>query len=249
MLAGEKLRPGRRSGHCKNRHPCEPALMSLHLRHIGKPQLFFRGGLYAPRICVPIASKSPGFLYDEWVLFLREDSMARIRLVTPDIAPPEVLEIYEKTLRGKPGNAQKALAHRPEMLKNFLPFYASVGRSLDRKLYELIYLRVSFINGCRYCTQHHVASSKRAGLTAEDWSALRAGNYSRFSERERAALTYVEKLTRAPHEISEAEFDELKKHFSDAEIVDLHMLTGLANLTNRLTDPLGLELEFPEEKV
>ena len=175
--------------------------------------------------------------------------MARISLIAPESASAEVREIYDTVLRGKPGNVQKALAHRPEMLKNFLSFYGSVGRSLDRKLYELIYLRVSFINGCRYCTQHHVASSKRVGLTSEDWSALRAGNYSRFSAKERAALTYVEKLTRAPHEISDADFDELKKHFSDAEIVDLHSLTGLANLTNRFTDPLGLELEFPEEKV
>jgi uncharacterized peroxidase-related enzyme len=180
---------------------------------------------------------------------VEEDLMARISLVAPEDAPPEVREIYETTLRGKPGNVQKSLAHRPEMLKNFLSFYASVGRSLDRKLYELIYLRVSFINGCRYCTQHHVASSKRAGLTGEDWAALKAGNYSGYSEKERAALIYVEKLTRAPHEINDADFDELKKQFSDPEIVDLHMLAGLANLTNRLTDPLGLELEFPEEKV
>ena len=175
--------------------------------------------------------------------------MARISLIAPESAPAEVREIYDTTLRGKPGNVQKALAHRPEILKNFLSFYGSVGRSLDRKLYELIYLRVSFINGCRYCMQHHVASSKRVGLTSEDWSALEAGNYSRCSEKERTALTYVEELTRAPHEISEADFDELKKHFSDAEIVDIHMLAGLANLANRVTDPLGLELEFPEEKV
>src|SRR6202790_2296388 len=107
--------------------------------------------------------------------------MARISLIAPETAAPEVKEIYEKTLRGKPGNAQKALAHRPEMLKSFLGFYASVGRSLDRKLYELIYIRVSLINGCRYCTQHHVASSKRVGLTAQDWSALKAGDYSRYS--------------------------------------------------------------------
>jgi len=175
--------------------------------------------------------------------------MARIGLVTPETAPPDVREIYEKTLRGKPGNVQKALAHRPEMLKNFLSFYASVGRSLDRKLYELIYLRVSLINGCHYCTQHHVASSKRVGLGAEDWSALKAGDYSRYSDKERAALAYVEKLTRTPHNVNDADFDALKKHFSDPEIVDLHVLTGLANLTNRFTDPLGLELEFPEEKI
>jgi uncharacterized peroxidase-related enzyme len=174
--------------------------------------------------------------------------MARINLIQPEGASAEVKEIYEKALRDKPGNAQKALAHRPEMLKNFLPFYASVGRSLDRKLYELIYLRVSLINGCHYCTQHHVASSKRVGLTAEDWAGLKAGDYLRFSEEERAALTYVEKLTRSPREMSDADFAGLKA-FSEPEIVDIHLLTGLANLTNRFTDPLGLEVEFPEEKI
>ena len=59
--------------------------------------------------------------------------MARISLVAPETAPDDVKEIYEKVLRGKPGNVQKALAHRPEMLKNFLSFYSTVGRSLDRK--------------------------------------------------------------------------------------------------------------------
>lgn len=175
--------------------------------------------------------------------------MARIALIENENATPEVKEIYEKALRGKPGNAQKALAHRPEMLKNFLPFYASVGRSLDRKLYEMIYLRVSFINGCNYCQQHHVASSKRVGLAAEDWSALKDGNYARFTEKEQTALAYAEKLTRTPQEITDADLETLKKHFAAAEIVDLHLLVGLANLTNRFTDPLGLEVEFPEEKM
>jgi len=175
--------------------------------------------------------------------------MARISLIETDQATPEVKEIYEQKLKGKPGNVQKALAHRPDMLKNFLGFYASVGRSLERKLYELIYIRVSMINGCRYCLQHHLASSKRVGLTPEDWSALKQGDYSRFSEKERAALVYVEKFTRSPHEITDADFNELKKHFADPEIVDVDLLTGLANLTNRFTDPLGLELEMPEEKI
>jgi uncharacterized peroxidase-related enzyme len=175
--------------------------------------------------------------------------MARISLIEAESAAPEVKEIYDKTLRGKPGNAQKALGHRPEMLKNFLAFYASVGRSLDRKLYEMIYLRVSFINGCHYCQQHHVASSKRVGLTVEDWKALNDGNYARFTGEEQTALAYAEKLTRASRDIADADFEKLKKHFSDAEIVDLHLLVGLANLTNRFTDPLGLELEFPEEKI
>lgn len=76
--------------------------------------------------------------------------MARISLIEPANAPPEIKEIYDSTLRGKPHNVQKALAHRPELLKNFLSFYGSVGRSLERKLYELVYIRVSMLNRCHY---------------------------------------------------------------------------------------------------
>ena len=175
--------------------------------------------------------------------------MARIGLIEPEQASPEVKEIYDGKLKGKPGSIQKALAHRPAMLANFLGFYASVGRSLDRKLYEAVYLRTSLINGCRYCTQHHIVGAKRAGLTPEQMKGLKEGNYSGFGEAEQVALRYAEKLTRTPNAASDADFAELKKHFSEEQIVDLHMLIGLANLTNRVTGPLALDLEFAEEKL
>jgi uncharacterized peroxidase-related enzyme len=175
--------------------------------------------------------------------------MARISLVEPDSASAEVKEIYDNVLKGKPGNVQKAMAHRPEALKSFLPFYASVGRSLDRKLYEEIYIRVSWLNGCNYCLQHHVASSKRVGLGPEDWKALKEGAYNRFGERDHAALTYAEKLTRASKAVVDADIAALKKHFNDAEIADIHLLVGLVNLTNRFTGPLGLQVEFPQQEI
>lgn len=175
--------------------------------------------------------------------------MARISLIEPAQASAEVKEIYDGKLKGKPGNIQKALAHRPAMLSSFLGFYATVGRALDRKLYEAVYLRVSLINGCDYCTQHHIQGSKRAGLTPERMKGLLRGNYSGFAAPEQVALKYAEKLTRTPDGASDADITELKKHFSDEQIVDLHMLIGLANLTNRVTGPLGLEVEFPEEKI
>jgi uncharacterized peroxidase-related enzyme len=175
--------------------------------------------------------------------------MARISLIDPAQASPEVKEIYDGKLKGKPGNIQKALAHRPAMLGNFLGFYASVGRSLDRKIYEAVYLRVSLINGCHYCAQHHIQGAKRAGLTAEQMRGLKEGHYSGFSALEQVALRYAEKLTRTPDGATDADFAELKRSFSDEQIVDLHMLIGLANLSNRVTGPLALEVEFPEEKI
>jgi len=175
--------------------------------------------------------------------------MARLSYVEMEQAPPEVREVYEKTLKGKPVSFHKLLAHRPEVLKILLPFYASVGRSLDRRLYEAVYIRVSMINGCRYCMQHHLAASKRVGLTREDWQHLKEGQHGNFNEKEEAALDFAEKLTRDPHSIADGDIQSLKLHFSEAEIVDLDLLIGLANLTNRFTDPLGADVEFPEEKI
>ncbi len=74
--------------------------------------------------------------------------MARIKVVEPQNASPEVKEIYSKI--GSPINVHKALALRPEILKGFIGFYPTVGKNLDKRLYELIYIRTSMINGCHY---------------------------------------------------------------------------------------------------
>lgn len=97
--------------------------------------------------------------------------------------------------------------------------------------------------------QHHLASSKRVGLSPDDWKALKNGDVARFPIKEQTALVYADKLTRASHTINNADVEKLKTHFSDSEIVDLHLLVGLINLTNRFTDPLGLEVEFPPERI
>ena len=68
---------------------------------------------------------------------------------------------------------------------------------------------------------------------------------SSFTEKEKAALAFAEKLTRTPYDINDSDVAALKPHFNDGEIVELDLLIGLVNLTNRFTDPLGMDLEFP----
>jgi uncharacterized peroxidase-related enzyme len=175
--------------------------------------------------------------------------MARVELVEAKGARPVVRQIYEHRLAGRPANMHKAMAHNPQALTPFLAFYAAAGKSLDRKLWEMVYLRVSFINGCGYCVQHHAASSKRVGLGSEDWSALKEGDLSRFTDAEQVALRYAEKLTQTPSVIGDEDMNELKKHFDESQVVDLHLLVGLANLTNRFAGPLALEVEFEAEQI
>jgi uncharacterized peroxidase-related enzyme len=175
--------------------------------------------------------------------------MAEVKLVDSRNASQEVLQIYEHRLGGRPANVHRAMAHNPQALTPYLAFYAAAGKSLDRRLWEMVYLRVSFLNGCEYCTQHHLASSRRVGLGPADWSALKQGQFATFGEAEQAALIYAEKLTVRPREIADGDVSELKRYFSDQQIVDLHLLIGLANLTNRLTGPLELELEYKAEEL
>ena len=82
-------------------------------------------------------------------------------------------------------------------------------------------------------------------MTEQDWKALKNPQQAPFDEKEKTALAFAEKLTRGPVDtITDADIAALKKHFSEAEIVELDVLIGLINLTNRLTDPLGIELEW-----
>lgn len=76
--------------------------------------------------------------------------MARISLIEPQHASQEVQQIYEHRLKGRPVNVHKAMAHQPAALLPFLSFYAAVGRSLDRRLYEMVYIRTSALNRCHY---------------------------------------------------------------------------------------------------
>ncbi len=85
-----------------------------------------------------------------WAGVEGEIRMPRLSYIEMDKASPEVREIYEKMLKGSVGNVQKLLAHRPEVLKNFLVFYGSVGKALEKRLYEMVYIRVSMLNGCNY---------------------------------------------------------------------------------------------------
>jgi len=78
---------------------------------------------------------------------------------------------------------------------------------------------------------------------------LKSNDYSRFTPKEQAALRYAEKITKGPTNTASAEADALKEHFPEAELVDLVAEVALVNLTNRITDGLGLELEMAAEKI
>lgn len=131
---------------------------------------------------------------------------------------------------GRVLNMYKVMAHKPNVL---------APGALDPKIKELAYLRTSLMNGCTYCSRAHTASAKRRGVTDEQVQALKEpGGSSRdiFTEEERAALQYAEKLTAWPAAIQPADLDTLGKYFNVEQIEELVLAVATANLTNRFNE-------------
>ena len=68
-----------------------------------------------------------------------------------------------------------------------------------------------------------------------------------FTPREKAAILWAEHVTLNTARSRDDVFEEVRKHFSEAEIVELTMVSGLFNLFNRFMDSLGIPLEEQRE--
>jgi alkylhydroperoxidase family enzyme len=95
------------------------------------------------------------------------------------------------------------------------------------------------VNGCEYCSRAHMASSKTAGVTAEQIAALPFYNRSPlFDEKEKATILYADRVTRAATTLRAAQLEELRKYYDIGQIVELTLAISMANFTNRFNDAL-----------
>jgi len=83
-----------------------------------------------------------------------EDHMAVVNPVPKDKASGDIKPIYEDLVKrlGRVPNFFGVMAHRPEVLKHFVPLYGAIVSqgTVEPKLKELAYLKVSAVNGCEY---------------------------------------------------------------------------------------------------
>ncbi|WP_434776084.1 carboxymuconolactone decarboxylase family protein [Pseudomonas oryzihabitans] len=114
--------------------------------------------------------------------------------------------------------------------------------SLGLELVELVYLRISQINGCAFCLGKHAETLREQGVSQAKLDRLAGWRISeRFDARERAALEWAETLTAvADKGAPDAVYESLRTHFTDAEISDLTFVVALMNAFNRLA--VGMKL-------
>jgi AhpD family alkylhydroperoxidase len=117
---------------------------------------------------------------------------------------------------------------------------------LEHSLIELVKMRASQINRCAYCLDRHSKDARRHEETEQRLYLLNAWQEaSVYSPRERAALGWTDALTLLPTTAApDVDYEALRDHFTDREIVDLTVLIGLINLWNRLG--VGFRLQHPK---
>lgn len=134
----------------------------------------------------------------------------------------QVVNVYEKGQR-----ALKAL--------NTLGAYCTKS-PVEQSLFNLIYYRVSQLNGCAFCLDMHSKDLLAEGDSDQRLFVLDAWREAPFySDRERAALAWAESLTRLNNgHVEEAVYNEALKQFTEEELIDLTFAVIAINCYNRV---------------
>jgi alkylhydroperoxidase family enzyme len=177
--------------------------------------------------------------------------MARVPLID-ESGHPELAESIAKIKGARGGrliNIYRLMLHSPALANAWFDLNQAVryGTEIDGQCRELAVIRVAILNDVEYVQQAHgPAYALKEGLTPEQVSAIANWQPSKlFSDSQRALLDYTDAVTRFI-DVPDAVFAELKKHFSERQIVELTMLIGAYNMLTRFLKALRVD---PEPKV
>lgn len=130
--------------------------------------------------------------------------------------------------------------------------YHVENSSIYNSFLELLYFRVSQINGCAFCLDMHSKQLRSKGETEQRIYLVSAWRECSFySEREKAGLLWAESLTALDgKEVSDEIYSEVSQYFSETEMVDLTMAIIAINSYNRINIAFGAEVgtyQVPEK--
>jgi len=173
--------------------------------------------------------------------------MARVTLIGEDAPELEPLIARIKSARrGRLINVYKLLLHSPPLAESWFEHNNAVRWSteLDGRLREMAIIRIGFLNRVAYVVKQHVPKLALAeGLTLAECEALEDWRESRlFSERDRAVLAYTDTMT-DNIQVEDAVFQDVRRHFSERQTVELTVLIGTYAMHTRVFEALKIDPE------
>lgn len=144
--------------------------------------------------------------------------------------------------------SQRVMAHKPELLKAFAELGRAVNSQTDRSispsLKYMIANAASLAAGCMYCVAHTGGSTARTGVDDDKVAAIWEFETSDlFSEAEKAALRFAQAAAAVPNMTTDADFADLRRHFTDYQIVEIVGVISLFGFLNRWNDTMATALE------
>ena len=127
-----------------------------------------------------------------------------------------------------------ALAPKPARALTQLSFAAG---GADKRLKELVNLRVSQVNGCAFCIDMHWADLLKLGMEPRHVNAVAGWREAHrfFDDRDQAVLNWAEAVNAIPQRTpSDEDFAWMKRHFSDEEIAEITFSVGAIRAWNML---------------
>lgn len=137
--------------------------------------------------------------------------------------------------------------HTPQLKKAFAQLNAAVmdpAGKVDLGLRRLIGHLASKAAGCLYCQAHTVLGAKNFGVDdarlAQLWDFRTSGL---FSGKERVALEFALAAAQQPNAVTDELFAELRRHWSEEEIVEILGVVAMFGFLNRWNDSMATPLE------
>lgn len=147
--------------------------------------------------------------------------------------PEDIAEAHGKSMALR-GDATffEVFGNHPALYRWYTgSFYGEVFRGglVERRIKELVRLRLSIEHGCRFCNQGNRVDALESGLSGEEIEALADYESGPFSEKDKAALRLADvmRLTDSGSVLDRPLYESLREHYDDAEILELGMTLGI----------------------
>lgn len=163
-----------------------------------------------------------------------------------DPALQKLIAFYEETLGFCP-NSIKTMHHRPQIAYAFIEMNKAVMEN-HGKVTSALKRMIAYISsntaGCRYCQAHAIRAAERYGAEREKMENIWEYKTNRaFSTAEKAALDFAFASSTVPNSVSDEIAEQLRKNWTEGEIVEITGVVALFGYLNRWNDSMGTEIE------
>jgi uncharacterized peroxidase-related enzyme len=174
--------------------------------------------------------------------------MARVRNIGSNELPHDLAVVYEQFAEqyGPFRNQVAVFAHVPAALTHLMSLLMELraAKTLPKRALELAIVTVSHLNACHYCVAHHKPFLAVEGVSAAGADRLLDyRDHPELDEVDKLVVEYAIAAWEHPNRIRDELFTRLRRHFSEAQIVELTLRITLCGFFNKFNDALQIEEE------